>query len=134
MQGSGFNSIKQSFSESIHNIVSLQLNEASDKISDMLETRNNQPVEVTINLTSRKLAYKIKKELKQQSTVSDIVSQNNSIKFHAKSDDPLEFFYEVLLPIFEDKLKISIDEKLLIINGKNIKIDTNGKKIRTIFI
>ena len=140
METFGFNSIKHSFSKAINNIVSLMLNDLSGKVSQIVEKRNNQPVVVTINLSSKRLAFKVKREVKKDASVSDIVIQNNKLKFYVKSGDAEEYLYDKLLPIIEDKLNMAVEDKFILINGKNITINTDGKNfndnkiIRIIFI
>jgi hypothetical protein len=134
-----YNSIQESFSLAVKNIVSLMLNDLNEKVSEMVETRNNQPVIVAINLKSKRLAFKIKREIKKESKVSDIVIQNNSLKFYVNNSDAEEFLYDKILPLVEDKLNITVDDKFILINGKNIIINTDGKEfndknIKLIFI
>ncbi|MCK5295023.1 MAG: hypothetical protein KAJ49_10240 [Arcobacteraceae bacterium] len=139
MDNFSMNSIKDSFSKAIKNIVSLMLNDLTTQVSQIVQARNNQPVIVSINLKSKKVAFKIKREIKKDPNVFDIVIQNNNLKFYVKSDDAEEFLYDKLLPVVEDKLNKEIKDKYILINGKNITLNTDGKdfnnkNIRILFI
>jgi len=125
-----FNEIKSSFSRAIRNITSLMINDLSDKVNQLIQKRNNQPITIAINLNSKRLAYKMKRELKKDNNHFDLVISNTNIKFFAKNPDTEAYLYEILLPLVEDILNVKIKDSYISIKGRNLIINTTGKEFK----
>lgn len=122
-----YNSIKNGFSLAIENIVSLISNDVNEKLSTLIETRNNKPIQILVNVASKRVAYAIKKALKNNKNILEAVVSNKQLKLLAKNIELESLLYEDLLPAIEDKINSKIPDKYIEIhNGKKVVINSDS--------
>lgn len=129
-----YNTILNGFSKALENIVSLMSSDVNEKLSTIIETRNNMPTQIVINVASKRIAYAIKSALKSNENILESVVSNNQLKLLAKSIETEKLIYEDVLPVVEDKINgqiadkyINLDNrKKIIINGGGEEFDNNN--------